>query len=144
IPSKKEMVEELANAYNYPAELLGGDKKFNNYQQARKAELTDAVIPIVEARKAILNKFLCPKFGEDIRIEFDYTIFRELQDDLEKLFKLANEGREILTLDERRGLIGYDSLDPAERKDVITSMGLQTLDTLTSDVEEIDETLLEP
>ena len=142
IDGKKEIVNELCNAYNYPSELLGGDKKYNNFEQARRSALTDAVIPLVEARKATLNKFLAPKFGQDIRIEFDYTIFHELQDDLEKQAKIANDSREILTIDERRAIIGYDNLDQGEKKNVITSMGLQTLDDITSDQGVIDENLL--
>jgi len=140
---KKEMIEELSNAYNYPAELLGGDKKFNNYEQARRAELTDAVIPLVEDRKSVLNKLLCPKFGEDIRIEFDYTIFPELQDDLEKQSKTAKEMYWV-SLNEKRAFTGYDQSPDPNMDKIYVPSGLTPLEDLNLPPEEIDEEMLNP
>lgn len=144
IESKIEMVNELCNVYNYPSDLMGGEKKYNNFEQARKAAITDAVIPVVEARKAVLNKFIKNVLKEDVIIEYDYTIFPELQDDIEKQSRVAISSY-ILTLDERRAIMGYDQLKESERKNVIIPSGLSTLEDLYStDNEDIDEESLDP
>lgn len=144
IASKKEMIDELCNVYQYPPDLMGGEKKYNNFEQARKAAITDAVIPVVEARKAVLNKFIKNVLKEDVVIEYDYTIFPEMQDDLEKQSRIAMSSY-VLTMDERRSIMGYDALKPSEYKDVIIPSGLSTLEDLyTTDTDEIDEEQLDP
>lgn len=129
LESKTEMVNELCNAYNYPSDLMGGDKKYNNFEQARKAAITDAVIPLVEARKAVLNKFARDILKEDVVIEYDYTIFPELQDDIELQSKVAMQSW-VLTYDERRAIMGYDALKDSERRLVLVPSGLTTLEDM--------------
>lgn len=139
LASKTEMVNELCNVYQYPSDLMGGDKKYNNFAEARKAVITDCVIPLVEARKATYNKFIKDVLGESVIIEYDYTIFPEMQDDLEKMAKIA-EASTCLTYDERRAIQGYDQLKDSERKFVIIPSGKTTLEDLyTTDTDVIDE-----
>jgi len=133
------MVNELCNVYQYPSDLMGGDKKYNNFAEARKAVITDCVIPLVEARKGVYNKFIKDVLKEDVIIEYDYTIFPEMQSDLEKESKIAAQSW-WLTLDERRAMMSYDQLDTAEYKNVILPSGLSTLEDLyVTDTEEINE-----
>lgn len=143
IPGKLEMLEELCNAYNYPAELFMSDKKFNNYEQARRAAITDAVIPLVESRKQTLNKYLAPHFGPDIRIEFDYSIFYELQDDLEKQSKIAST-MFWTSPNEKRELTGYDRLELDGMDDILIPSGLSKLEDVTGDLNDIDPDKLDP
>lgn len=142
LASKKEMIDELCNVYQYPSDLMGGEKKYNNFEQARKAVITDCVIPLCESRKGILNKFIKSKLKEDVIIEYDYTIFPEMQDDLEKQSRVAMTSY-LLTYDERRALMGYDQLKDSERSKVIIPSGLSTLEDLYATEEDvIDEDLL--
>lgn len=144
LASKTEMVNELCNVYQYPSDLMGGDKKYNNFAEARKAVITDCVIPLVESRKSVFNKFIKDVLKQDLVIEYDYTIFPEMQDDLEKQSRVAMTSY-ILTLDERRSIMGYDQLKESERKNVIVPSGLSTLEDLyVIEETEIDETLLDP
>lgn len=144
LASKTEMVNELCNVYQYPSDLMGGDKKYNNFAEARKAVITDCIIPLVESRKAVYNKFIKDVLKEDLVIEYDYTIFPEMQADLVKQSQIAMTSY-ILTIDERRSLMGYDQLKDLERKQVIIPSGLSTLEDLYAvENEEIDETLLDP
>lgn len=138
LASKTEMVNELCNVYQYPSDLMGGDKKYNNFAEARKAVITDCIIPLVESRKAVYNKFIKDILKEDLVIEYDYTIFPEMQDDLEKQSKIAMSSY-LLTIDERRSLMGYDQLKESERKNVIVPSGLSTLDALYETEGIIDE-----
>lgn len=137
IASKTEMVNELCNVYQYPSDLMGGDKKYNNFAEARKAVITDCVIPLCESRKGVLNKWIKNKLKQDVIIEYDYTIFPEMQDDLEKQSRIAMTSY-VLTFDERRAIMGYDKLKESERKNVIIPSGLSTLEDLYT-TEEIIE-----
>lgn len=141
---KREMLSEICNVYKVPIGLLSDTNSTeNNMIESRKALITDAVIPLVEARKAVLNKFLAPKFGQDLRIEFDYTVFSEMQEDIQKQSQVAMAAY-ILTIDERRSIMGYDNLDPGEREKVLIPSGLSTLEDLYSMPDEINEPLLDP
>lgn len=143
LASKTEMVNELCNVYQYPSDLMGGDKKYNNFAEARKAVITDCVMPLVEARKATYNKFIKSKLKLDLVIEYDYTIFPEMQDDLEKQSKIAAQST-WLTYDEKRALTGYDQLKDSERSKVIIPNGLTTLEDLYTTDSDIDEEQLDP
>jgi HK97 family phage portal protein len=140
--AKKEIVNELCNAYNYPSELFGGDKKYNNFEQARRAALTDGVIPLVEARKDVFNKFLAPSFG-NLRIEYDYTVFHELQEDLEAQAKTASTMYWIST-NEKRAMTGYDDRPEPEANELLIPSGLSKLTDVAGDMEEINEPMLDP
>lgn len=126
---KIEIVNELCNVYQYPSDLMGGDKKYNNFAEARKAVITDAVIPVVEARKAVYNKYIKDQLKEDLVIEYDYTIFPELQDDIEKQSRVAMASW-VLTYNERRAIMGYDALKDNERSQVLVPSGLTTLEDM--------------
>lgn len=144
LASKTEMVNELCNVYQYPSDLMGGDKKYNNFAEARKAVITDCIIPLVESRKSVYNKFIKDILKEDLVIEYDYTIFPEMQDDLEKQSRVAMSSY-LLTIDERRSLMGYDQLKDNERHNVIIPSGLTTLEDLYIIEEQfVDENLLNP
>lgn len=129
LASKKEMTDELCNVYQYPSDLMGGEKKYNNFKEARKAALTDCVIPLVESRKDTYNKFIKKKLKLDLVIEYDYTVFPEMQDDLKTQSEIAMASY-LLTYDERRALMGYDQLKDSERSKVIIPSGLSTLEDL--------------
>jgi len=143
LASKTEMVNELCNVYQYPSDLMGGDKKYNNFAEARKAVITDCVIPLVEARKGVYNKFIKDVLGESVIIEYDYTIFPEMQDDLETQSKVAAQSN-WLTVDEKRSMMGYEPLQESERKNVLIPSGLSTLEDLYVQSDTIDETMLNP
>lgn len=143
LASKTEMVNELCNVYQYPSDLMGGDKKYNNFAEARKAVITDCVMPLVEARKSTYNKFIKSVLKLDLIIEYDYTVFPEMQADLVKQSQVAAQSN-WLTIDEKRAMMGYDQLKDSERKDVLIPSGLSTLEDLYTVNDIIDETLLDP
>jgi len=143
LASKTEMVNELCNVYQYPSDLMGGDKKYNNFAEARKAVITDCVIPLVEARKGVYNKFIKDVLGESVIIEYDYTIFPEMQDDLQTQSQVAAQSN-WLTIDEKRAMMNYEPLQESERKNVLIPSGLSTLEDLYTTDSDIDEESLDP
>lgn len=139
---KHEMLGELCNAYHVPIGMFSDKNSTeNNMVEGRKALITDAVIPLVEGRKGVLQRKLLPKFGDNLVIEFDYTVFSELQEDLEKLAKTASQMYWV-SPNEKRQMTGYDvDPDPAMDKKYFPS-GLTPLEDLNMNVEDIDENLL--
>jgi HK97 family phage portal protein len=142
LQSKREALSELCNAYNVPIGMFSDTNSTeNNMIESRKSMITDAVIPIVEARKMVLNKFLVPKFGEDLVIEYDYSIFHELQDDIEKQANAAVKMYWI-SPNEKRSMTGFDQDPDPNMNKYYFPTGLETLDNINTDMGQIDEALL--
>lgn len=140
---KREMLSELCNVYKVPIGLFSDTNSTeNNMIESRKSLITDAVIPLVESRKGVLNKFISEKFGEDIKIEFDYSVFHEMQDDIDKQATAASKMYWI-SPNEKRALTGYDQdTDPNMDKKYFPS-GLTMLDDIAEPVNDINEDLLD-
>lgn len=141
---KHEILSELCNVYHVPIGLFSDKNSTeNNMIESRKALITDAVIPLVEARKQELQKELLPKFGDDLIIEYDYTIFHELQEDLEKLSNTAQKMYWI-TPNEKRAMTGYDKSDDPAMDKIYFPSNLIPIDDLSSDLGFVDEEMLNP
>lgn len=144
IQGKKEILSELCNVYGLPIDLFSSESsKYDNAGQARKIAITDAIIPIVEKRKEMLNKWLAPKFGDKLRIEYDYTVFDEMQEDLnEKVEALQKIWQ--LTPNQILGELGFEeNPDPNMNKVYIPQSYIPLADTSLElpEVEETDEVL---
>jgi HK97 family phage portal protein len=140
IEGKKEILGELCNVYHVPIGLFSDENSTdNNLENSRKMLITDAVIPVVEKRKQMLNSWLAPKFGDDLYIEFDYSVFPEMQEDIKEQAETANL-MWWLTANEKRELTGYDvDTDPLMNKKYIPA-NLMPLEE--SDIIPIDEDLI--
>lgn len=144
LEGKQEMLSELCNIYHVPVGLFSAkNSSENNIMEGRKALITDAVIPLIEARKAVLNRWLGRKFKTDEFIEFDYTVFHEIQEDLNVLVDSASRMWWI-SANEKRALTRYDpDPDPLmDRKYV--PMGLQSMEDMAKryEREQVNEDLL--
>jgi len=142
IEGKADMLSELCNAYHVPIGLFSAKNSTeNNMIESRKMLITDAVIPLVESRKGVLNRWLQAKFGSEYLVEFDYTVFNEIQEDLQKMATTANT-MYWTTPNEKRAMTNYDqSTDPLMDKLYFPS-GLTLLEDLNGGLTDIDETLL--
>lgn len=143
LESKADMAVELANAYHTPPEMIGGEKKYSNFEQARKAFITDAVIPLVESRKQVLQKEVVDKFNDDLVIEYDYTIFHELQDDLKKLAE-TYKIMDWYTDNEKRLATGGDRYDDPAADKLYKNPSLVPIEVIgmTGEPPMVDEDLL--
>jgi HK97 family phage portal protein len=141
---KEEMAVELSNVYHVPISMISqANSTENNMIEGRKALITDAVIPIVEARKSVYQRKLLPKFGDNLVIEYDYTIFSELQEDLEKLSKTA-AAMWWITPNERRAMTNYDQKKDPLMNRIYTPTGLIPLEDLGMNMEDVDSEFLDP
>lgn len=134
--------EDLCNAYGVDSILLNNHEAStdNNYQHARKALITNTVLPLLggirDARNRKLKGDWNPK-GENIVCDFDPTIYTELYDDIWSMAKLMKEIGEF-TGNEIRVQVDYEALDLPHMNDVWKKtndipMSLIGKDTLTRD-----------
>jgi HK97 family phage portal protein len=79
--------KDLCNIYNVPVQLLNNtdSSSYNNMKEAKKALYQNAVIPELLKIKDELNRWLAPKYGENICIEFDFSAIPELQEETDKV-----------------------------------------------------------
>lgn len=144
IQGKEEILGELCNVYHVPIGMFTKvNSTENNMVESRKMFITDAVIPLVERRKNVINRWLAPKFGDDLVVEYDYTCFSEMNEDLDKLTDAAVKSY-WLTPNEKRSMTNYDKSDEEGMDDFYFPSGLTRLQDLNSEIEPIDEEQLDP
>ena len=80
-------IKDLCNIYNVPVQLLNNTDSttYNNMKEAKKALYQNAVIPELNKIRDELNRWLAPKYGEKLYIDFDYSAIPELQEEMEKV-----------------------------------------------------------
>lgn len=144
IEGKEEILGELCNVYHTPIGLFTKTNSTeNNMVEGRKMFITDAVIPNVERRKNVINKWLAPKFGPGLIVEYDYSVLSELSEDLDKLADSALKMWWI-TGNERRQMTNYDVSDDPNMDKFLVPSGLVPLDDIVINPNDIDEQFLNP
>ena len=101
-------IKDLCNIYNVPVQLLNNTdaSSYNNMKEAKKALYQNAVIPELLKIKDELNRWLAPKYGNKLCIEFDFTVIPELQEEADKVVdQLAKAW--WLTPNEQRSVMSY-------------------------------------
>lgn len=127
-------VKDLCNIYNVPVQMLNNTDSatYNNMKEAKKALYQQCVIPQLINIRDEFNRWLAPKFGEKICIDFDFTSIPELQEETEKLvdqmakswWLTPNEKREAMSFgvdEEEEALNDYyipANLMPAKGSDI--------------------------
>lgn len=141
--SKEEIAVELSNVFHVPIGMLSNKNSTeNNMIEGRKALITDAVIPLVESRKQVYQRKLLPKFGDQFVIEYDYSVFHELQEDLGKLAD-TYEKMWWVTPDERRSATGFDVKGTPEMERIYVNQSLTPIEDIgMGDVPMINEQML--
>jgi HK97 family phage portal protein len=101
-------IKDLCNIYNVPVSLLNNTESstFNNVKEAKKALYQNCVIPELNKIADELNRWLAPKYGEKLCIEFDYSAIPELQEETEKVVSQMSQAW-WLTPNEKRAAMSY-------------------------------------
>lgn len=101
-------VKDLCNIYNVPVQLLNNTESstYNNQKSAKAALYQHCVMPELYKIRDELNRWLAPKFGEKLYIDFDFSVIPELQEDMDKIVgQMANAW--WLTPNEKRAAMSY-------------------------------------
>ncbi len=102
-------IKDLCNIYNVPVQLLNNTESstYNNMKEAKKALYQNCVIPELVKIQDELNRWLAPKYGEDICIEYDFSVIPELQEETDKIVDQMTKAW-WLTPNEKRAAMSYD------------------------------------
>lgn len=140
-PADLQMIESYGADRSAMCALFGvdpillGDKSrssYNNQEQAYKALVTNVVVPDLNELAMKLTNWLCPRYdGVDV-LEFDTSVYPELQPDL-KLMKEVFADTWQVTGNEFRWAIGWDEdPDPNMNRHIIGT-GKMFLDDMAMD-----------
>ena len=101
-------IKDLCNVYNVPVQLLNNTSAstYNNQKEAKKALYQNAVIPELIKIRDEFNRWLTPKYGDKLYIDFDFTVIPELQEETEKVVQQMSQAW-WLTPNEKRAATGY-------------------------------------
>ena len=101
-------IKDLCNIYNVPAVLLNNTESstYNNVKEAKKALYQNCVIPELNKIADELNRWLAPKYGDKLCIEFDYSSIPELQEETEKVVDQMSKAW-WLTPNEKRAAMSF-------------------------------------
>ncbi len=110
IEGLKMSVLQIAQVYNIPPELIGLlPATYQNRKEARKALYTEVVCPALNRLRDALNRWLTPRFGDGLFLDYDKDGIEALSEDQESLWKRANSSQ-FITLNEKRRMVGYDDV----------------------------------
>jgi len=101
-------VKDLCNIYNIPVQLLNNTDSttYNNMKEAKKAMYQNAVIPELIKIRDELNRWLVPQFGQNLYLDFDFTMISEMQEEVDKLVSQLNTAWWI-SPNEKRDAMNY-------------------------------------
>jgi HK97 family phage portal protein len=122
----------IADAYNVPTMLLSGskDRTYMNYQEAKKALYTDAIMPSLDAYLAKLTRWLAPLFKEEGQeLRADYSEIPVLQQDKAALVAWMVLSKSF-TKNEIRKAVGAEELPDPNMDKVYESAGSIPLEEL--------------
>ncbi len=108
----KVTLRKICTVFNIAPELMGDteQKKFSNYQEARKALYMEVCLPHMDLFRDEFNNWLTPLFGENLRLDYNKDAIPALQEEAVKVFDRMAKAH-WLSIDEKRLATGYEE-DP--------------------------------
>lgn len=126
-------MHQWCRVFGLPAVIFDTDtSSYNNYQNAMRDLMTNTVIPTCASLRDELNKWLVPRFGEDVYIDFDITALPEMQQDMERMSRILRDAN-WLTYDEKRVAMNYEELGGAYATSYVSN-GLIPLEQVMMDL----------
>jgi HK97 family phage portal protein len=109
----------IASAYGVPAIVAGlniglARSTYSNFEEARKAFTEQTLVPLWKSVAAEVQSSIVPLFGNDVYVDFDLSAVRALQEgnDAKAVWVIAAKEKRILTVNEARAELGFDSIGP--------------------------------
>lgn len=126
-------LQQWCRVFGLPAVIFDTDtSSYNNYQNGMRDLMTNTVIPMCCELRDELNKYLVPRFNEDVYIDFDVTAIPELQQDMERMSRILRDSN-WLTMDEKRVAMNYERKGGAFEYAYV-NQGLVTLEQVEMDL----------
>lgn len=116
IETKHVAAREIALAFGVPPMLLGipGDNTYANYAEANRGFWRQTILPLLRRAARNLNHWLVPRFGDNLRLDFNQDHIQALASERESLWKCLQQSK-FLTLNEQRVAAGYPPLPEGDR-----------------------------
>lgn len=112
LAGKDVSAREIALAFHVPPQLVGidGSMTFANFEQARLALYDDAVLPLLDHVKDELNRWLAPRFGAGLSLDYDRDAIEALAPRREKIWQRI-AAADFMTVNEKRRAVGLDAIE---------------------------------
>lgn len=128
----REKGRDVAISMGVPSELLGDgeNKTYSNYQEARSSLYTETVLPLFDRLIGDLNGWLPDMYdGRAVVLAYDRNDIEALQEDRAQVWQRIQKA-DFLTVDEKRGALGYDPYAPDPKEPGARILVLSTYATL--------------
>jgi HK97 family phage portal protein len=104
----------FCNLWGVNPSIFASDQKYDNMEKAMKALVTDVTMPFLSQLEQALSDWLLPKYkGEADYLEFDTTVYAELQPDIRMILETYGK-HPAFTWNEIRILLGYPEIETEE------------------------------
>lgn len=125
IQGKYVSAREIALAFGVPPMLLSipGDNTYSNYQEANRAVWRQTILPLLDKTCSALNNWLIPRFGSDLRLDYDRDAVPAITADRDAAWLRVN-GAVFMTLNEKRAAVGLDPIDGGDAMPGVSSAPL--------------------
>ena len=132
IESEKITLRELCNVYGVNSALFNDpdNKTYNNMKEAKKEMLTQVVLPELVMLRDAFNRFFAQEMGKDYYIDFDITVFPELQEDMKELSAILSQSWWI-TPNEKRAAMRYDTVHDQTMDEIYIPAGYLPIAEIT-------------
>lgn len=112
LEGKRDAAIEIVTALGVPPEMLGiGETTYSNRSEAVKSFYSETVKPMMELYTWQLTNQLVKQFDPDIYVDADYSSIPALREAEEIKLKRLEAMSGILTINERRALMGYEPVE---------------------------------
>lgn len=134
----KMNLRQLCNIYRVNSALLNDpdNKTYNNMYEARKALISDAILPELTSARADFNKWLVEPYNKSESkryfLDFDLDVFPELQEDKKEQISYL-ERAWWLTPNQKLEEMGYGRSEDPNMDKVYVSIQVQPIDKVNSD-----------
>jgi len=118
-PNLRQITEtRICMVFQVPPIIIGAfsgleRSTFSNYEESVTSFWTQTLMPHYRRIQDCLNLNLAPEFGRDIRVRFDFSGVKALQEEVSSLWERVNAGieRGWLMVSEGRSMAGLDEVD---------------------------------
>ena len=138
--ARKYNKEVLCNMFGIHPSLLSSEAStLDNFKEARKQLITNAVMPDLDNLRDKFNNIIQRIYGPQFYVDYDLMAISELQEDLEKLGRTL-QGMDWVTINEKRRATDYDDYPHPAAEQLYTDMGkLPIGQDINTDFDWIDE-----
>lgn len=104
------VAREIALAFGVPSQLIGlpDAQTYSNFAEARLAFYEETILPLTFALRDALNSWLCPLFGDGLRLEPNLDEISALSPRRDALWARISAA-DFLTAEEKREALGYSA-----------------------------------